>query len=66
MSRGWLAWDEFDISSALCICVRSPVHGCSLDTGEKVTRQSVGWVYYTGGNGYYEKTGAGLLVIYLE
>lgn len=29
---GRLAWDEFDISSALCICVRSPVHGCSLDT----------------------------------
>lgn len=28
-TRGRLAWDEFDISSALCICVRSPVHGCS-------------------------------------
>jgi hypothetical protein len=25
-----------------------------------------GWVYYIGGNGNYVKTGAGLLVIYLE
>ena len=29
VSRGRLAWDEFDISSAWCICVRSSDHGCS-------------------------------------
>ena len=31
VSRGRLAWDEFDISSTWRICVRSPEHGCSLD-----------------------------------
>ena len=32
VSRGRLAWDEFNISSAWRICVRLPDHGCSLDT----------------------------------